>query len=99
MSPEFYAIIGSAVGLAILIIGLSGIFLYLLSQTNRRMDRLEIRMDRLEDRMERMEDRFVESINLLREQVHSLDKRVAKVEWLLEMQLGGRARPSEPSEE
>ena len=92
MSPEFYAIIGSAVGLAILIIGLSGIFLYLLSQTNRRMDRLE-------DRMERMEDRFVESINLLREQVHSLDKRVAKVEWLLEMQLGGRARPSEPSEE
>ena len=99
MSPEFYAIIGVGVGLASLIIGVSGIFLYLLSQTNRRMDRLEIRMDRLEDRMERMEDRFVESINLLREQVHSLDKRLARVEWLIEVQLGGRPRPSEPTEE
>ena len=99
MSPEFYAIIGSAVGLASLIIGWSGLFLFLVGQTNRRLERLEVRMDRLEDRMERMEERFSESISLLREQVHSFDKRVAKLEWMFEFQFGDRTTPPEPPEE
>ncbi len=101
MSPEFYAIIGSAVGLASLIIGLSGLFLFLVGQTNRRLEPLEVRMDRLEDRMERMEERFAESISLLSEQFHSFDKRVAKLEleWMFEFQFGGRTTPPEPAEE
>ncbi len=86
MSPEFYAIIGSAVGLASLMIGLASIAFYLISQTNRRMDRLETRMDRLEDRMERLEGRFEQ----LLETVHSLDIRVSKLEWTLDAALYGK---------
>lgn len=113
MSPEFYAIIGSAVGLASLIVGLSGVAFFLISQNSKRMDRLdsrmdrlesrmdrlENRMDRLEDRMERMENRLVESIDLLRQAVHSLDKRVAKLEWMFEAEFGRRNSPPGPAEE
>lgn len=99
MSPEFYAIIGVGVGLASLIVGLSGVAFFLISQNSKRMDRLEIRMDRLESRMDRMEERFVESIDLLREQVHTLDKRVAKLEWMFEAEFGRRNSPPGPAEE
>jgi len=38
MSPEFYAIIGVGISLAGVMIGLTGIVAYLISQTNRRID-------------------------------------------------------------
>ena len=86
MSPEFYAIIGVGVALASLMIGLSGVFLYLIAQTNRRIDRLEVRMDRLETHMERLDGR----IEQLLERVHSLDIRVSKLEWMLDAALYGK---------
>ena len=92
MSPEFYAIIGVGVSTLGFLTGLTAVMFYLLSQVNRRMDRLEARIDRLEDR-------FVESINLLGERVHSLDKRVAKLEWMFEAEFRGRSIPPTLEEE
>ena len=87
MSTEFYAIIGVGVGVASLtVVALSGLMLYLISQTNRRLDRLEGRMDRLETRMERLEDKF----DQLLEKVHSLDIRVSRLEWMLDAALYGK---------
>ena len=86
MSTEFYAIIGVGVSTLGFLTGLTAVLFYLLSQVNRRMDRLGARIDRLEDR-------FVESINLLGERVHSLDKRVAKLEWMFEAEFRGRPMP------
>ena len=92
MSTEFYAIIGVGVSTLGFLTGLTAVMFYLLGQVNRRIDRLE-------DRMDRFEDRFVESIDLLRQAVHSLDKRVAKLEWMFEAQFEGRARLPETPEE
>ena len=77
------------------------------TQTTQRIDRLEAqttqRIDTLEahitQRIDRLEDRFIESIDQVREQVHSLDKRVSKLEWMFEAEFGGGSRPSELSEE
>ena len=83
MSPELYAIIGVGVGLSSLSIGLVGLMLFLINQTNRRMDRMEAqftqRMDRLEDKIDR-----------LLEDIHSLDLRVSKLEWMLDAALQGK---------
>ena len=92
MSPEFYAIIGVGVSTLGFLTGLTAVMFYLLSQVNRRMDRLEARIDRFVDR-------FVESINLLGERVHSLDKRVAKLEWMFETEFRGRSIPPTLEEE
>ena len=86
MSPELYAIIGVGIGLASLMIGLSGIFLYLNNQTNRRIEGLETRMIRLEGRFDRLEDKF----DQLLESIHSLDIRVSKLEWMLDAALYGK---------
>ena len=56
------------------------------TQMHRRMDRLEIRMDRLEDRMDRLEDRLLQ----LGQEIHSLDLRVSKLEWMLDAALYGK---------
>ena len=48
MSPEFYAIIGVGAALASLTVGLAGLMVYLINQTNRRMDRLEDKIDNLQ---------------------------------------------------
>ena len=90
MTPEFYAIIGVGASLGALIVALAGLTLYLNNQADRRIDRLEMRFDRFEERI-------LESIELLREQVHSLDKRVAKLEWMFEVEF--RTRPGPPDSE
>ena len=86
MSPEFYAIIGIGVGLASLIVALGGLTLYLIGQVNRRIDRLEHRLDRLEDRLERIEER----LERLVQEMHYLDLRVSKLEWMLDAALYGK---------
>ena len=94
MSPELYAIIGVGVGLSSLSIGTAGLMLFLINQTNRRMDRIEAqftqRMDRLEDKIDR-----------LLEDIHSLDLRVSKLEWMLDAALHGKPvtfpSPPEPA--
>ena len=83
MSPEFYAIIG--VGVSTIGV-LSGLMIFHFSLLSRRMDRLEVRMDRLEDRMERLEGRMVQ----FGEELHSLDLRVSKLEWMLDAALYGK---------
>ncbi len=47
MSPEFYAIIGVGVSTLGFLAGLTAVMLYLLSQVNRRIDRLEDKFDQL----------------------------------------------------
>ena len=41
MSPEFYAIIGVGVSTLGFLVGLTAVMFYLLSQTNKRLDKLE----------------------------------------------------------
>lgn len=86
MSPEFYAIIGVGVSTLGFLVGLTAVMFYLLSQVNRRIDRIDVRMDRLETRMERLEDKFDQIL----ERVHSLDIRVSKLEWMLDAALYGK---------
>ena len=76
MSPEFYAIIGVGVSTTGV---LSGLMIFLFSLLSRRMDRLEQRSDRLEEKFDR-----------LLEQIHSLDIRVSKLEWMLDAALYGK---------
>ena len=45
MSPEFYAIIGVGVSTLGFLAGLTAVMFYLLSQVNRRIDRLEDKFD------------------------------------------------------
>ncbi len=87
MSTEFYAILGVGISLASLVIGLSGMTLYLINQTNRRIDRLE---DQFTSRMDRLEDK----IDNLQTQAHGIDIRLAKLEWLVGAD--SRQRPELP---
>ena len=86
MSSEFYAIIGVGVSMLGFLSGLTAIVLFQFNQVHRRIDRLETRMDRLEDRMERLEGRLVQ----FGEELHSLDLRVSKLEWMLDAALYGK---------
>ena len=101
MSPEFYAIIGVGASLAGLMVGIAGVLLYFIIQTNRRIDEQGQRIDRLEDtftqRVDRLEntftqrmDRLEDKIDRLLEQTHSLDLRVSKLEWMLDAALHGK---------
>ena len=83
MSPEFYAIIGVGVSTTGV---LSGLMIFLFSLLSRRMDLLETRMDRLEQRSDWLEEKF----DRLLEQIHSLDIRVSKLEWMLDAALYGK---------
>ena len=47
MSPEFYVIIGVGVSTIGFLAGLTAVTFYLLSQVNRRIDRLEDKFDQL----------------------------------------------------
>ncbi len=87
MSPEFYAIIGVGAALASLTVGLAGLMVYLINQTNRRMDRLEHRMDRLEDK-----------IDNLQTQAHGIDIRLAKLEWIVGAEYRQRPEPPHDAE-
>ena len=91
MSPEFYAIVGVGASLAGLMVGIAGVLLYFIIQTNRRIDEQGQRIDRLGERVDRLEDTFIQRMNRLEdkidrliEKVHLLDIRVSKLEWLAE---------------
>ncbi len=109
MTPEMYTII--AVGVSTVTF-LSGLMIFLFNQLNRRIDdlgnrvdRVEGRIDRLEERIDRLEesltqrmDRLEEKFDRLLEQMHSLDIRVSKLEWMLDAALYGKpvTFPPEP---
>ena len=100
MSPEFYAIIGIGVGLASLMLGLAGLMLYLITQTNRRIDRLEDsvtqRIGRLEDSVTQRFNRLEDKTDRMQEQLNDIDKRLLKVEWSLNYLATGQIRTNPP---
>ena len=90
MSPEFYAIIGVGVFWAGLMVGLAGVLLYFIIQTNRRIDEQGQRIERLEDTFAQRMDRIEDKIDRLLGQTHALDLRVSKLEWMLDAALYGK---------
>ena len=87
MSPEFYAIIGVGASLAGLMVGIAGVLLYFIIQTNRRIDDQGQRIDRMENtltqhiarvedtltqRIDRLEDTFIQRMNRLEDKVDRL---------------------------
>ena len=90
MSPEFYAIIGVGVSTLGFLSGLTAVMFYFFSQVNRRIDDQGQRMDRLEDTLTQRMDRLEDKIDRLLEQMHSLDLRVSKLEWMLDAALYGK---------
>ena len=87
MSPEFYAIIGVGVSTLGFLSGLLAVIFYLISQVNRRVDRLE---DTVTQRMNRLED----AIDRLQEQVTAFGKRLLKLEWMFEAEFRNQPAPS-----
>ena len=73
MSPEFWAIVAAAVGLAGLVISGNRSLAARMDRMNDRMDRMNDRMDRMDARIDRMEAAIV-----------ALGERMAHLEGLLE---------------
>ena len=95
MSPEFYAIIGVGASLAGLMVGIAGVLLYFIIQTNRRIDEQGQRIDRLENtltqridrvedtltqRIDRLEDTFIQRMNRLEDKIDRLIEQTHSLE-------------------
>ena len=87
MTPEFYPFLYTIVGATVSLAGFTlGLFIFFHNQMSKRMDRQDDRFDRLEDKFDQLSEDFKQLV----ERVHSLELKVARLEWALDAALHGR---------